>query len=240
MNLHSANIKNLTSLWQSVSEPFGAFHTQEDFDYAWMADSGWPNRLWFNRPLDELNLAQIRLHLIHLGHPLKVPYWGVGNEQYATAFQTAGFQSRSVQIGMSKTLDQNFPKQRLSAHLITDETTATACSNVFQEAFGYYIHPKQLISNQKNHCYLYTLNDELVGSGILHITDQVAGIHAIGVPPAHRRKGYAEQIMFHLLGRAFERGCTMSTLQASDLGKGLYLKLGYQEDFKITTYQLNN
>lgn len=241
MNKIKANIKNLTSLWKSVSEPFGAFHHHPDFDYAWLEDSGWPNRLWFKKPLQDLDLSQIRLHQAHLGLPLKIPYWEIESHDHELSFHKEGFTSGTVQIGMSLPLNNQsvFPDQMLKAELVSDTRLSKIWSNLFQKAFGYYINPKQLSGSKNTFCYVYAHQNEHVGTGLLHITEHVAGIHAIGVPPDHRRKGYAESVMFHLLNQALSHQCKLSTLQASDLGKGLYLKLGYQEDFKIHNYTLN-
>ena len=41
-----------------------------------------------------------------------------------------------------------------------------------------------------------------------------------------------------IMNQAKRNGYKHLTLQASDMGKGLYLKLGFQEDFIIRNYQL--
>jgi len=60
-----------------------------------------------------------------------------------------------------------------------------------------------------------------------------------GIIPEQRRKGFAEQMMVNILSQSAEQGFKYSTLQASELGKGLYLKLGFKEQFIIKSYSLN-
>jgi len=64
----------------------------------------------------------------------------------------------------------------------------------------------------------------------------VAGIHSMGILPAQRRKGYAEEILIHMLHAAKLEGAAYATLQASEMGRGLYAKMGFQQDFQIKTF----
>ena len=52
------------------------------------------------------------------------------------------------------------------------------------------------------------------------------GIYAVGTPPAHRRRGYAEAVMRHALAQAGAE--TPSLLEASESGLLLYRRLGYR------------
>ncbi len=64
------------------------------------------------------------------------------------------------------------------------------------------------------------------------------GVHSVGIPPEMRRKGYAKQIMKLLINSAVDNACDYMTLQASDMGKNLYLNLGFKEQFTIKNYKL--
>jgi GNAT superfamily N-acetyltransferase len=61
------------------------------------------------------------------------------------------------------------------------------------------------------------------------LTGSVAGVYAVGTPPPHRRKGYAEAVMRHALLQArAESGVERSVLQSSEAGLLLYRSLGYR------------
>ncbi len=53
-----------------------------------------------------------------------------------------------------------------------------------------------------------------------------------------RKRGFAEQIMKRLTNMAVENGSEYVTLQASDMGKNIYLQLGFEEQFVIKNYFL--
>jgi predicted acetyltransferase len=58
----------------------------------------------------------------------------------------------------------------------------------------------------------------------------------MGVIPSQRRKGYAEELLIHMMNIGRMKGAKYATLQASDMGKRLYLKTGFQQDFIIKTF----
>jgi len=57
-------------------------------------------------------------------------------------------------------------------------------------------------------------------------TGAAVGVYAVGTPPAHRRRGYAEAIMRHALAQA--GGAGPSVLESSEAGLLLYRRLGYR------------
>lgn len=58
----------------------------------------------------------------------------------------------------------------------------------------------------------------------------------MGVIPAMRRKGLAEQMMRRILNQSLAQGFRYAMLQASAMGKGLYQKLGFTEQFVLKNY----
>jgi GNAT superfamily N-acetyltransferase len=65
--------------------------------------------------------------------------------------------------------------------------------------------------------------------------DEDAGISFVATIPKARRRGLATQVMQQALHEARERGCTTTTLQATDAGERLYQALGYR---RLTMMQL--
>ncbi len=66
----------------------------------------------------------------------------------------------------------------------------------------------------------------------------IIGIHSMGIIPEMRGKGFAEQMMRTILNQAVEQGFERATLQASSMGKGLYLKLDFEQQFAMSNYGL--
>ncbi|MBN1201154.1 MAG: GNAT family N-acetyltransferase [Anaerolineae bacterium] len=72
--------------------------------------------------------------------------------------------------------------------------------------------------------------DEIVGTGLLGIREQVGWIGGLGVIPERRRQGIGRQMMVYLLDRARERGLSTVKLEVIEKNTGayhLYCQLGF-------------
>ncbi|WP_073177710.1 GNAT family N-acetyltransferase [Flagellimonas flava] len=108
-----------------------------------------------------------------------------------------------------------------------------------KKAFGYGINPETLAKTWKHIPYYLIFDDrEPVGTIILYQTGQVAGVHSLGILPQRRKQGYATEIMKHILNMALDKGATLATLQASEMAKNLYTKMGFSLDFIMTNHCL--
>ena len=124
---------------------------------------------------------------------------------------------------------------------VTTKKDVVIWSNLFEKSFGYFINPVLLNKTHKHISYFIAYHQhQMVGTGILHNTNNISGIHSVGIIPKQRRKGYAEQIMKLLINQSIKINSDCITLQSSDMGKGLYLKLGFEEQFIIKNYALQH
>jgi ribosomal protein S18 acetylase RimI-like enzyme len=85
---------------------------------------------------------------------------------------------------------------------------------------------------QEEACFeMYTAYLEKVPivTGILLLHANVAGIYYVITEAKYRKNGYGTEMMAYLLQRAKIQGYSLATLQASEDGKGLYRRLGFQE-----------
>ncbi len=240
MNSIKLNIENLTSLWQTVSEPFNAHFEEKDFEYSFIGNSEWPNRLWFNKDFDEHRVSFVKDKLRSITSNMVVPYWDIYNSASFRLLEKNDFQLKFEQIGMSLKVDTLFTElEDLKLVKTTTEKEFELWSVLFKRSFGYFINPMLLSTSYKiiNYYIAYHQN-EAVGTGILFNTDHVAGIHSVGILPEQRRRGYAKEIMKLLINESIKTDSDYITLQASSMGKDLYLKLGFKEQFKIKNYVL--
>ncbi|MEQ9230741.1 MAG: GNAT family N-acetyltransferase, partial [Cyclobacteriaceae bacterium] len=127
---------------------------------------------------------------------------------------------------------------RTSLLRVHDTRTATLWAKLFHSAFGYQIHASVVEATM--HAVDYFIGSSqggYVGTAALYLTgDTIAGIHSMGVIPEQRRKGYAEDFLLQVMHAAKNMGADYATLQASEMGKGLYLKTGFQEDFLLRNF----
>lgn len=240
INLINTNIKNLTSLWKTVGNSFDSYHKTPDFEYCEIKDSEWPNRLWVDQNITQYTIDLIKEKLAATTSSITLPIWNSYNKNEDSILELNGFILKFEQVGMSLKLDKPFDiKSDVIIQLVTNSTEAKLWSELFIKSFGYKISSETIHKTLNKINYYIAYNDGIaVGTAILHKTNNVVGIHSVGIPTEMRRRGYAEQIMKLLINIAVENRNEYVTLQASSMGKNLYLKLGFEEQFVIKNYAL--
>jgi hypothetical protein len=73
-----------------------------------------------------------------------------------------------------------------------------------------------------------------VASSALMVSHRVAGVYNVGCLPSHRRRGFGEAMTWHAVRRGAALGCVMSSLQASEMGRPIYERMGYR---LVSTYR---
>lgn len=241
MDLIQANINNLIHLWQLVSERAYCFYQKEEFSYSEISFSEWPNRLWFHKEVNENNLYEAKEVLSRSPVVLKIPYWERNGNSADEVFSRHGFLSSAKIKGMSTELNNKFnPSGLVNLQQVTHMEDALLWSSLFKQAFNYNISPVLvLLSSNDIHYFIARHNNRPIGTCILFSCESdVVGFHAMGIIPEMRRNGFAEEIIKYLLNQALDQGFRYATLQSSKMGKGLYLKYGFAEDFILKNYEL--
>ena len=72
---------------------------------------------------------------------------------------------------------------------------------------------------------------------MLIATGRIAGIYWVATLEAHRRKGYAEALTWAALAAGRSRGCTIGSLQASVLGRPVYVRMGFEQTAEYVHFQ---
>ena len=240
-DLKNANIKNLTSLWETAGTTFNAYYKTLDFEFCEIKGSEWPNRLWIDQDITQRNVDLIKKKLANTPSNITLPIWNLEDKNEGSILEHNGFNLKFEQVGMSLKTDKPFKiKTNVKIQLVTNLTETKLWSKLFKKSFGYEISSETIAKTLNVINYYIAYHDGLaVGTAILHKTNNVVGVHSVGIPPEMRRRGYAEKIMKLLINIAIENGNELITLQASNMGKGLYLKLGFKEQFLIKNYVLH-
>lgn len=237
MDLVKANIENLTSLWRFAGQKCGHFFTDEHHVISRVSDSNWPNKIWFHQKPDHQVIKSL-LGTKEL-EKLTIATWGSYIGQLQEQLESCGFEINNELTGMSLLLDHPVkPKPDISLQQVTDHESAAIWSRLFQVAFGYLIHPDTVIQTMdKVSYYIGRYQEQNVGTAVLYIdSPNTAGIHSMGIVPEQRRKGFAEDLLNLILDIAKQKGALYATLQASEMGKRLYLRRGFQEDFPLKNF----
>lgn len=239
MDLVKENIKNLTTLWKVAGQKAGKYLHNDQFDLSLDCNSDWPNRLWFQNGVEFKTIERaIDLMGMHLAK-LTIPIWGANLSNSANSLEELGFTYKFSQVGMSIQLDQNFrDSSNVKIQRVTGESDAALWSELFKKSFGYRISTAAIIKTKDLISYYIGFHGKnAVGTSALYLhRPSIAGIHSMGIIPEMRRRGFAEEILKQQLNLAKAQGAKYAVLQASDMGKGLYLKLGFREQFTMKNY----
>ncbi|WP_257666886.1 GNAT family N-acetyltransferase [Parapedobacter tibetensis] len=234
------NIDNLVSFWRAAATPFQAYFKTPDFHYCRLDHSDWPNRLWFDQEPKQDSI-EAAFHFISKSEiPLTIPYWDVYQSDSYHELEKKGFKIASEQVGMALKLNQLFPlKNNITIKSVSTPVEEKIWAGIYPESFGYRISRDILANTRKEITYYLIYGEtEPIGTAMAYSNNTVYGIHGVGVIPRMRRKGFAEEIMKMLLNQSFNLGYDYACLQASAMGKGLYEKLGFEEQFAMKNYIL--
>lgn len=239
IDLIKDNIDNLTTLWKTVATPLLSYHQNDFSEFSQIKNSGWPNRLWFREDITKENLPQI-LKIMEENPGLVIPYWDIFGSNSKEIFENNGFKIRIQLMAMALKLSKKFPLQNnLTFRRVLNEEDAKTWSDIYPLSFSYVISKETLVHNFENvKFYLVHFEEKPIGTLTLFQTEKTMGIHGVGVIPEMRKKGFAEEIMKFALNEAIDADCEYAQLQASALGKGIYTRLGFEDLFLITNYQL--
>jgi len=81
--------------------------------------------------------------------------------------------------------------------------------------------------------YVAASEGRVVGTVTTCVFQRVAWIGMMLVDPAHRRRGIATRLMQHALRELDSAGCSSVSLDATEMGAGLYRRLGFREQEEI-------
>ncbi|MGG6231983.1 GNAT family N-acetyltransferase [Tenacibaculum sp. SDUM215027] len=236
-----SNINNLTSLWKTAAAPYQGYRKETSFESAYIENAQWPNRIWTNLSPSENQLKEVQQQMISKNNRFTFSYFTLPNQENNMELD-GKIQLKSTQYGMSLELKEKFETQRnIDFKRVENKENAQLWSRSFQQAFGYEINSEIVLKTAENiPYYLVYFEQELIGTVILYTTNTIAGLHSLGIIPEKRKQGFATEIMRHTLNKAIDQNLSLATLQASEMAKEMYLKLGFSLDFLMKNYGVAN
>ena len=109
-----------------------------------------------------------------------------------------------------------------------------------QEIIGAYTTQHQLALDAGATLYHLSgfIDDQIISSLTLSLTDDYARIDDVSTIPTHQKKGYATALMKEAVNYAKQLKARTCFLEASDAGLSIYQQIGFSELFKNCYYEI--
>lgn len=126
------------------------------------------------------------------------------------------------------------PPDGLEISTVEDERGLRDFIGVTSEAFGMpaeamsQLVTMRFIEEPGWQAYLGRLGGEPVTASMLQLDGDIAGVYFVGTRDDFRKRGLGEAMTWHAVREGAKAGCTVSTLQASDVGKPIYERMGFR------------
>lgn len=254
MHIDLANIFNLTQLWKK----YGANELQQKtsltntYSSTIHINNGWPHRCWIERD----TCSDDHAWLTKLEKSTILSVWPIfdGNKINPRITNQNPLETHLINHNWQCQLEQTamyLPREKFSSsiieqsqpHFIVKRINKIAEINLWvtiaSKAFGYKIELSviaNLIDDPNMQFYLAYYNEQAVATGLLYKTENIIGVHQVGVSTEFQGKGIARLLMLELIYLCKTWGASSIVLQASKAGKPLYDKLGFKTQFLIRSY----
>jgi GNAT superfamily N-acetyltransferase len=126
------------------------------------------------------------------------------------------------------------PPEGLQIRRVESDRDLAAFRTVISRGFGMELEGvtrfvrADLMRDAEVECYLGILDGEPVASSTLVYSGRVAGVYNVATMPEARRRGFGEALTWHAIGRGAAYGCDMAALQASEMGRPIYERMGFR------------
>lgn len=261
MDLNQANVNNLKSLWEKYgSQVINLNQNNLEIDeHRLKINTHWPFRCWFNNPI---SLNDILL-LKHLPKSTIFPVWpnlhiqkisesaeavqSVIDKKLTNNHWHCVLEQTAMSLTLVNSLSDPFEKklQPRIGFTVNEVQTAqdiTTWIDIVAEAFGYRIDRvviERLIDDQNMQILMAHHNGQGIAAAMLYKTNDIIGIHQVGVKLDFQGKGFARTFMEEIIVACSIWKGKHIVLQASEAGKPLYESLGFKSNFLIKSYKQN-
>ena len=144
----------------------------------------------------------------------------------------------AMAVKLSEVNDRNRPIKGFSYEVVEDDETCETYWKVWGEGYPMPDGFRDILckcsmhngyGDVPNRLYLGYLNGEPVATSQLILSDGVSGVHDVTVLPSARGKGVGTEMSMLPLRDAVNSGYHYGVLCATELGKGVYQRLGFKE-----------
>lgn len=260
MDIDQGNLINLTRLWRKYGVQDLSLAGESGL-IELSANPQWPYRVWreqsiANTAINTAGELLSWLKLIPESHleNATVPVWPFYLEssdshnqvsELARRLEAHGWQCAFSQTAMYLPLqaldtERLTTRESFSLEQVHESQQLKTWVSIASEAFGYRIHQpvfEGLLVDPNIQILLGVFDGEPVATALLYQTENVIGLHQMGVGKAFQGRGFAKSMMHELLLSSVRARADSIVLQASQAGKPLYDSLGFKTQFTIRNYK---
>jgi len=258
MHINEANIANLTGLWKKYNSQVIKSSLLTEVH----VNIHWPHRCWFdwdNLSREEIlqtlqpNVGKNTL-LENVPVSAVIPVWpmmGIANgDECSGLFEQqlldnqwgCAFEQTAMYLVLKETREYLALEQaELQVKTVLTQDDVGEWVDIASDAFAYSINGdviERLIDDKDIKILLGCHNEQAVASALLYKTDDIIGIHQVGVRQSFQGKGIARWFMQNIIETCAQWQGEYIVLQASHAGKSLYDSLGFKAQFLIKNYQI--
>lgn len=158
-----------------------------------------------------------------------------GDDALAETLAAAGHVLDGEPMVMGRELDGIEPPAPGELELVEPDRESVAA--IRAAAFGWEYGAGALRWYDGYHPYLVLADGRPACSLGIHDHDGDAHVTLVGTLEEARGRGLASKLMRHALVDARERGCTVTTLVASKMGRPVYARLGYRDCGRVQMWE---
>ncbi len=240
IQLNEANLENLTQLWMRMGAKPCPLVGMEMFQ---ISDS-WPNRCWPKTQRIADDSASIAHGIKQLPKTCIVP---VPDLRDATTIAlesllaSNGFEVLSEQTAMHLDL-KDYPvkvQSTLKLASLSSDRDIEIWTDIAATSFEYEIDMaviRKVAVDPDVQLLMAYFDDRPAATVMLFMTNNVCGVHQLGVLPEYRGQGIARKLMQDIIAMGSTLNGRYITLQASNAAAGLYKGLGFTQQFKIRNW----
>lgn len=249
MHIDEANITNLTGLWRK----YGSRAVKEGELPLLHINTHWPHRCWPDWSAEAVSnlllrgpndVAWLEHYSTNIPESAVLSVWPstAGNDkplleqQWICAFE---------QTAMYMALDESITYPTFSPLSFQVKPVSTLDDikrwvDIGSEAFAYSIDRsviEGLMNDKDVQILLAYQGEQAVACALLYKTDDIIGIHQVGVKRSFRGQGIARCFMREIITACIQWQGKYVVLQASQAGQPLYESLGFSVQFTIRNYK---
>lgn len=228
------------------------FLVGKDINWVKTTPALWPNFIFHTR-FNEYNAKRRVIEVIKEIKDGNAPSeWLIGPGSSPANLQTVlsekGFSLEYCMTGMAVDLNRIYGSESISGLEIKtvycidllEKWTKILSMGLFDENEMNMCLFKNILGRENIRFYIALFKGLPVASSMLTLFNGVAGIHMISTLPGYRKRGIGTAITIASLLEARNMGYSMGVLQASQMGRDVYKKIGFKEYCRFDVLKTNS